>query len=71
MPVAAYAVLDGPVWLHLVGRVNAPDGSAQIEVAARTADPCIEDARQLGTNLARAALTQGADKLLQTAKNTD
>ncbi len=71
VPIAAYATLDGPVWLHLVGRVNAPDGSAQIEVAARTSDCRIECARELGTDLARSALAQGADKLVKTAQNTD
>ncbi len=71
VPIAAYATFDGPVLLHLVGRVNAPDGSAQIEVAAQTDDCRIECARQLGADLAREALAQGADRLVKMAANPD
>lgn len=64
-PVAAYGeLLDGT--LHVRGRVCAPDGSTQIDVALTGAP---EDATQLGQQLAQAALLQGAAELLQITEN--
>lgn len=60
-PVAALGeMVDGV--LHMRGRVSAPDGSTQIDVAFHGAPA---EAAQLGLQLAQAALLQGAADLLQ------
>ena len=67
-PVAAYAhVADGA--LHLQGRVIAPHGGRQIDVnrvakVSRESE-AVNVARQLGIDLARAALAKGAHQLLR------
>jgi hydroxymethylbilane synthase len=60
-PVAAHGEIHDGV-LYIRGRVSAPDGSQQIDVAAQGAP---EDAMQLGMQLARAALEQGAARILE------
>jgi len=66
LPIAAYGVLDGDS-LRLRGRVSAPDGSRQIDVAGEAslsgADP-LAAAEALGRKLAEAARAQGAMELL-------
>ncbi len=59
VPVAAYAVVtEGR--LSLRGRVTAPDGSRQIDVAL---EGVADDAAALGARLAESALAQGAAAL--------
>ncbi len=60
LPIAAFATVTDEV-LHLQGRVTAPDGSRQIDVAASgpSADP-----HTLGARLAAEALAAGAGDLL-------
>ena len=60
VPIAAYANLDGGR-LSLVGRVAALDGSRQIDVQG-SGTP--SEARELGLQLAREALVEGAAELL-------
>jgi hydroxymethylbilane synthase len=70
LPIAAYAqVEDGR--LRLLGRVTAPDGSAQIDVnesVALRGDSGPAAAERLGSDLAGAALARGAAALLSGAK---
>lgn len=61
MPIAAYGMVESGQ-LHLVGRVTAPDGGAQIDVQLR--GPAA-DAAALGGRLAGFALAQGAAALLR------
>jgi hydroxymethylbilane synthase len=64
LPIAAYgAVREGRVYVR--GRVSAPDGSEQIDVALDGAAD-LDSARQLGNELARMALEKGALRLLGT-----
>lgn len=67
LPIAAYGVLDADV-LHLRGRVTAPDGQQQVDVAI-SGDPA--EARRLGWELARQALAQGAAALLEQVAERD
>lgn len=61
LPVAAYAVVrDGR--LHFHGRVSSVDGAQQIDVSA---EGTLEDAFQLGRDMAAEALNQGAAHILQ------
>lgn len=60
-PIAAYGAVTGDQ-LHLVGRVTALDGSAQIDV--RGVGPATDPAA-LGLRLAELALAQGAATLLR------
>lgn len=66
VPVSSYATVGGGE-VRLRGRVTAPDGTAQIEVFGTT--PVEPDGgqttRQLGVELARRALAQGAYTLLE------
>lgn len=68
VPIAAYASVEQRS-LRLRGRVSALDGSNQIDVSATAtlfADTAISAiARQLGHDLAQAALEQGAARLLE------
>jgi hydroxymethylbilane synthase len=63
VPVAAYATVTAG-WLSLRGRVTAPDGSRQIDVAL---DGPTDDAAALGGRLARLALAQGATAMFEGA----
>lgn len=67
LPVGAYAFVEGHR-LHLRGRVTAMDGGRQVDVAGETARVSdgkpIQSARQLGADLARQALQQGAAEIL-------
>ena len=67
LPVGAYAFVEGHR-LHLRGRVTAVDGGRQVDVAGETArvsdGKSIQSARQLGVDLARRALQQGAAEIL-------
>jgi hydroxymethylbilane synthase len=64
LPIAAYGVVrEGRLYLR--GRVSAPDGSEQIDVALDGAAD-LDSARQLGNELARIALEKGALRLLGT-----
>lgn len=63
LPIAAYGeVIDGEIRLR--GRVSAPDGSQQIDVALHGTD-----AETLGYQLADAALASGAGALLESAES--
>jgi hydroxymethylbilane synthase len=63
LPIAAFAaVTDGEI--HLRGRVNAPDGSEQVDVEARGA-ATLPDAHALGVELASAALARGVGTILE------
>jgi hydroxymethylbilane synthase len=62
LPVAALATLDADM-LHLIGRVISPDGKQSITVSGQSAISR-QAAVALGVELAQAAITQGADKLL-------
>lgn len=69
VPVAAYGEIDG-MTLVLRGRVSAPDGSQQIDVAttqtlAETRVSGAEEAQQIGHALADQALRQGAGAMLE------
>ncbi len=71
VPVAAYSEIDGTT-LVLRGRVSAPDGSQQIDVAVtqtlftqRVSWP--DEAQQIGHALAQQALRQGAEAILEAA----
>ena len=57
-PVAAYAILKAGT-VNLAGLVGAPDGQAVIRVSGQGAD-----AWQLGAELARQALAEGAQEIL-------
>lgn len=63
VPVAALASLDGDT-LSLHGRVNAVDGSKQIDVRGTVAVTSDADVHQLGQQLATMALEQGAEAIL-------
>ncbi|MEP6988554.1 MAG: hydroxymethylbilane synthase [Chloroflexota bacterium] len=66
LPIAAYATIEGET-LHLQGRVNAVDGTQQVDVSlSGTAN--IESAVQMGHELAQIALGQGVAALLETVK---
>ncbi|MCB0113177.1 MAG: hydroxymethylbilane synthase, partial [Caldilineaceae bacterium] len=61
LPVAAHAeVREGRLYFH--GRVTSVDGTQQIDVRA---DGSLEDASQIGREMAVEALNQGADQILQ------
>jgi hydroxymethylbilane synthase len=62
VPVAAYAWIDGKA-LRLRGRITAPDGSEQVDVATDGAIS-MKAAIRLGRRAARVALEQGAKRLL-------
>lgn len=66
--MAARARVSEDGWLHIKGRVVAPDGSARVEVEARDqvllGDRGRQAASDLGFRLASEALSQGAAKLL-------
>ena len=66
VPIAAYAHLENDE-LHLIGRVNAVDGSQQIEVKASLVltDNPAEAVLALGRNLSQQALEQGASVILE------
>lgn len=61
LPVAAYAEVEGGA-IRLRGRVNAPDGTRQIDVER---DGYPDDPEGLGRELARLALDAGAGDLLE------
>jgi hydroxymethylbilane synthase len=63
LPVAAYAEVEGDT-LRLRGRVTAPDGSEQIDVAL-SGSVGRSSARELGAELARTALGKGVARLLE------
>ncbi len=63
VPIATYASLDEQGQLHLRGRVCARDGSEQIDVSNSAPASA---AYRLGTELAQAALAQGAAAILET-----
>ncbi|MBA3868319.1 MAG: hydroxymethylbilane synthase [Anaerolineae bacterium] len=66
LPIAAYATIEGET-LHLQGRVNAVDGTQQVDVSlSGTAN--IESAVQMGHELAQIALGQGVAALLETVR---
>ena len=67
MPVAAYATVNS-CGLQLHGQVTAPDGSQQINVTRRIELPAGEElaaAVRLGEELAREAISQGANALIK------
>jgi hydroxymethylbilane synthase len=64
LPIAAYATVEEGDYIHLRGRISAPDGSQQIDVQAE-GDASVDAARQLGAELAREALKQGAQAILE------
>jgi hydroxymethylbilane synthase len=66
LPIAAYAVIEGDK-LHLRGRVNALDGSQEVNVHLDGAAN-IETAERLGDELAQIALRQGVAALLENVK---
>jgi hydroxymethylbilane synthase len=66
LPIAAYAVIEGDK-LHLRGRVNAQDGSKEVNVSLEGA-PDIEAAQQLGHKLAQIALGKGVAAILESVK---
>ena len=68
VPVAAYAHQQPSGDYHLIGRICAPDGSRQIEGETRFSANRIEEAQQAGVDLARAAILQGADQILESAE---
>lgn len=63
LPIAAYGTVDGE-HLHLRGRVNSPDGTAQIDVQIEGRP---DQAEALGSQLAADALARGAGALLEAA----
>jgi hydroxymethylbilane synthase len=63
LPVAAYAEIIDET-LNLRGRVNAPDGSEQIDVSL-SGKTEINAAGELGAELARIALGKGVARLLE------
>lgn len=64
LPVAAHATLENDD-LALRGRVTTPDGAHQIDVHHVTRATDVEEAYQLGAELARLALAQGAEQILE------
>jgi hydroxymethylbilane synthase len=66
LPIAAFAWVEGST-LNVRGRVTAPDGSQQVDVRLAGA-VTVEAAQQLGDELARLALAQGAAALLETVE---
>src|SRR4029078_8831348 len=66
LPIAAYAVIDGDK-LHLRGRVNAQDGSKEVNVHLHGTHD-VETAEQLGHELAQMALGRGVAALLEKVK---
>jgi hydroxymethylbilane synthase len=62
LPIAAYASINGDI-LRLRGRVTAPDGSEQVDVAAESAADSVS-AGELGAELAAKALGSGVARLL-------
>lgn len=64
VPVAAYATLENHQ-LHLSGRVTAPDGKRQIDVAITTTISDAADAYAAGISLAQQALDKGAKSLME------
>lgn len=63
LPVAAYAWLqDGR--LHLSGLVASPDGKPVIRLSGRAVADDIQQAHDLGADLASQALTEGAGRIL-------
>ena len=66
-PVAAYGVFDGDsLWLR--GRVLAIDGSEAVDVESTFTCPDADAAWHAGDLLARSALGQGADRLMEVAR---
>jgi len=68
VPVAAYAHSQDDASMLLKGRVSAVDGSAQIEVETSFAANDLESARQAGRALAKEAIVQGANSILESVK---
>jgi hydroxymethylbilane synthase len=66
LPIAAYAVVEGDR-LHLRGRVNALDGSQEVNVHLDGAAD-LETAVQLGRELSQIALGQGVHALLENVR---
>ncbi|MDX2162385.1 MAG: hydroxymethylbilane synthase [bacterium] len=64
VPVAAYATVSGDA-LHVRGRVNAPDGTAQIDVGQTAIYADERTAYAVGHGLAQTALSQGAAALVE------
>jgi hydroxymethylbilane synthase len=62
LPIAAYAAIDGDT-LRLRGRVTAPDGSEEVDVAAEGTVDSVS-ANELGAALAEKALGSGVARLL-------
>lgn len=66
LPIAAYATIEGET-LHLQGRVNAVDGTQQVDVGL-DGTASIETAVQMGREVAQMALGQGVAALLETVR---
>ncbi|MFW5691672.1 MAG: hydroxymethylbilane synthase [Chloroflexota bacterium] len=64
VPIAAYARRDDGGDFSLTGKVSAVDGRQQIVVTTRFSGAAVDDARRAGLELARAAIDQGASRLL-------
>lgn len=62
-PVAAYATIDAQGQVEMIGRVALPNGQLVIERRGRG-----EDADELGDQMAKQALAEGADDILRTVK---
>jgi hydroxymethylbilane synthase len=67
VPVAAYARFEDHR-LILRGRVNAPDGSRQVDVSIMASVGDESDAYAAGTTLAQTALDQGAKQLMEAGR---
>jgi hydroxymethylbilane synthase len=63
LPIAAYATIEGDR-LHLHGRVVAPDGGEQVDVAA-SGSAELSAAGKLGAEVAKMALAKGVTRLLE------
>lgn len=63
IPVAALAISNQGV-LRLRGRVNSPDGAAQVDVEGESPTGDVESARRLGRRVAEQALSRGAAAMI-------
>ncbi len=66
VPVAAYAHKQATGAYHLIGRICAVDGTHQIEVETRFSVDRVDDAREVGADLAQTAILEGAAHILET-----
>jgi hydroxymethylbilane synthase len=72
LPIAAYAALESNK-LQLIGLIISLDGQRKVHVQGSiecTSENPLEDAEQLGTQLAEQALSQGAAEIIETLKLT-